>query len=317
MTSFLLSFLLLASDPVGDLNLIEMLRDAQATNQSGLREGSVIVRLSIEQEGMSIPAKIEYEVTWSEEKSWTKFKLSDPLAVKFPKAEKEWGDDWYYVLKTRDFIEIYNTRDNLHFSRSPEPGEFDDIFDANPWFHASHCCSPGPFPPDGQSWRELIGPHPALPMVQATSRFAYERLKNGDIKQVRKDEDGINSQITFSSEYNYSIISSFVFDSDGLELSSVLYKYRKEGKIVLPVECVALPTAKDRNNRKKFVYHYSNWDVFKPLPRDTFTASRFKRFVAQLRSTQRRPAPPGMPRISEERLRELSKKMRENGFARP
>lgn len=300
-----------------DADIIEMLRDAQVTNRAELKQGRCRVRLVITREQREGSAVVEGELTWIEDDFLLKFKVTDPSHVFFRQPEDEFGADWDYILRRRDGVRIYNSRSRQLSSRSADPASFDSLFHLNPWVQIFTCCPPDAVPPAGRPWVEIIGPHPAMKEVMNHSKFEFEHLPDGGIRQIRRDRKGTAVEIVFPSADNFQVGSSLERDPRGVVTQSVRYRYQRAGRATLPVECEAWRTGGHVAPRAIFTYQYSNWDVKSRVPPGSLSFARFSQMVRGLQRQGGKTPEKKKSGVDEKTLRRLSEELRGSGFAHP
>jgi hypothetical protein len=320
------AFLLLAgvSSPgpglvADDRVLVEMLRDAQATRRSEFRQGHANVTLVMARKGVTTPATVEGDLTWSDGDFLLKYKVSDPSKVHFRAAEREFGNEWKFMLLTRDGLRLYDPNTGTLQSRSAGPGAIDPIFNLNPWVQLFGCCPPSAESAmGGRSWLELIGPHPSMKEVMDHSKFEYLHLPDDSIKQIRRDRDGSVNEIVFSSNYDFLVSSMVQRGPSGETEQEGTFQYRRSGKAIIPVECEFYMVSERSAPVVTFRYIFSNWNVEKPVTRAALSVEHFVRMTREL-SKSKGGTTDNKKRsgVEQRRLEELADKLKGRGFGAP
>ena len=227
-----LSPLVRAADP----EIVEVLKDAQATNRAAWKRGRANLRVEITTEGQAGIALVEGEVRWSETNFALKYKVSDPDEVRFRKHGVD--SDWNFVVRGPDRVFTYLAKRNVLNERAPDPGSLDPIYELSPLPQFSRCCAPSAS--SGSLWSEVIGPSGSLSEFLREGSFSHRTLAGGDIEQIRVDRDGSKNTLVFSARDGFAVRSMRHLDPAGKLFNQIDYTYGKlSGGGIAPQECKA------------------------------------------------------------------------------
>ncbi|MGC8640322.1 MAG: hypothetical protein ACP5XB_10655 [Isosphaeraceae bacterium] len=299
-----------------DRDLIESLRDAQATHREAWSRGRARLRLEISTTKKEGTARIEGEVVWMDSFFVLKYKVSDPDGVFFSDRAISFDQEGNFIARGKDFVITYASRNNVFHERKPTPGSFRRIFDLSPQLSFGSCC-----PPTASRehlWRDLIGHSPNLPGRFDASKFVYRQLPNGDVEQTRTDETGHWNKIVFSAKYDMAVASLILYDPKGKALQRLEYTYSVvPGQRIRPSTCVS----EMGYSPKGEIYRYKYWYQDVRLPGDV-TPSEFTRDAVMGRI--RRETYYGRSRrqranqeADDANLESAARELRERGTARP
>ena len=209
-------------------NVVEVLRDAQATHHEAWSRGRARVRLRISTTGAVRPCIIEGDIVWLYDSFILKPKVADPDEVHFKFRTNLFDQEGNFVARGKDFVITYGARQNALTNRdwAPMRSSIRPTFVLSPRARFSFCCPPNSDP--GRPWKDLIGPSPDLPDAFKTAKFTHRQLPNGDIEQTRREEEGHKIVTVFSAKYDLAVVSTIAYDPEGTVFQRVDYTYTKQ-----------------------------------------------------------------------------------------
>jgi len=297
-------------------DIVEVLKDAQATNRDAWKRGQAAVRLEITRKESPGVAIMEGDVRWLDANYILRYKVSDPEAVWFHDRGKSMDLEWNYIAKGSKKVITYLTRYSVLNEREPTPSAIEPLYDLAPPTNFSRCCPP--YGLGGRPWTEMIGPSADTPEVFRSSKFSHITLPNGDIEQTRVDERGSKVVTVFSARDNLAPRSSVSFTPAGKLNDELEYRYSKRADgVVLPAGATRMGRSEDLS--REITYHYVFSDVRVPgdvSPADFERDSILNRLRRE--TNYGRPVPVrAQPVVNDAKLDEAAKSLRKDGSARP
>lgn len=311
----------------GDPSLVELLRDAQVSNQAPFRAGSLSAHVELLLNRCETKVVMDETIWWDRDGDNVlfKFRASDPTGsiTETNFRDIEWSQrPWVYRMRIGDRWYAYNPDEKVVHIRQNETGKLQPFLELMPaqWFR---CCPPNSI--DGRPWAEMIGPHPAIPAARGYS-FEINREGADKIRQIRRDQSGGVTEIVFSFEACGNVVE-IDHTKPGASAQRGSYRWRKtpEGICVLS-SCEFVKSVPGRpevvDSLYRLIIHsidISNSidrSIFTPasflsrLPPDVKTIDHIKRKTYQSKSRQGQVIPAG-------RLDELADQVKSRGFLKP
>ncbi len=304
------------TEAADEKDIVQLLRDAQATNRDSWKIGQAKFLLEMTREESPAVALIEGEVSWNESDMILRYKVSDPEGIRFTDRGKSLEKEWNFISQNSKDVITYAAKHDVLNQRKSSPNAFEPIYNMSILTVFTMCGPPSGV--NGLSWQQMIGPSDGGPEQFRSSKFTHDILANGDIEQTRVDESGNKLIIAFSSKENFAVKTTKQYNPDGSAGQELEYRYtRHSDGTLVPSSAVAAFRSPRTKKLMTFRYTYSNvrlpGDV---TPVDFRTESILARIRRETDAGQRKPVM-GNPVVNDSALDALSRSLRESGSARP
>ncbi len=331
MISFALAMGLVATTPgaqlpplVGDPALIELLRDAQATNLAALRSGTMTVRVEWSMPAIDRSVSMEGTMEWTDDRSLWKYRIVDPQGVVTGargRGTTMAGQPWHYQLRVDGNLISYEPDEATLWVVS-EQGRLLRFFELSPtdtWFR---CCAPMGRQ-GGRPWAELIGPHPKFPPDYVES-FEVAREGVSRVRLVRHDRDGSTSTSIFDLALCGNVVESR-YESRVYAATHVTYGWEKLPGGPCVLRSYVYESSVEGSPDKKasvFKMDVDSIDVATPIPPSRFTQASLRRLLPENITVQdmianRTIRPKPAAALSTLQLDSLARRVRSEGFLKP
>lgn len=309
-----------------DQAIVEMIKDAIATNAALVRSGTTNFDVSQTVIG-SRPTRVKGTFSWrGNDGLWT-FRLTDPES--FATGRGTYSQDIAeapveFMLLSGNKLYSYDAKSNsLHLyefkGRNQALSSF-FLFDLFPTTLWERCCPP--LRGEGRSWTEMIGPN--SPASQANSTHELTRISPTVYRHIRVDPDTGTLRSDYSLDFAGYVIAN---DYDCLpqqgRSTHVRYQWQRIGRAVVLKHCDTKRMSPDDPNRVEAVYtaQFDQTDVATPVPSSKFSFDDFIKLLPRntmvnnhiTNKTYPLHKSSGLP---DELLQELVKKARSGGLSK-
>jgi hypothetical protein len=300
----------------GDRDLVETLRDAQATHRAAWSSGRAHVKTTVTKPGVTSRCIVEGDIFWRDDAFILKLQVADPEDVYFL-SMRQFDQPGNFIARGGGFIITYSVGQRYlrDADWAPRRVSVPAIFVLSPRARFTYCCPPDSDP--GRPWEDLIGPSPRLPDVFKTSKFTHRLLPTGDIEQTR-EEQGNRIVTLFSAKHDMVVARLTTCDPQGALLHRIEYTYVKGGnRRVLPAGFIVEKLNAKTKKVERFEYEYSNVVIPDATPASAFTRTAVLARIQRETGYVKRQSRQTEPRLDDATLGSLARDLKENGTAKP
>lgn len=323
--TFLLALLVFEGKIDGEDAIIEMIKDAQATNAARVQAGTMQFRVAHSIKGKRA-IRASGSFSWRGEDGLWAYRFTDPdhilTARESEQKELEASPVEYMLLENNKIYSHASVTNVLHLSQIKERQQFSTtfhMFDLFPAILWGRCCPP--HHSDGRPWAEMFGAH--SPAAQPDSTHELTRMSPDLFRYLRNDPGKGTLSIDLSMQYSGQVTSCrYDVSSKKGRSSLVTYTWEKtsRGAVVLK-SCEARKSAAGDPDDvvETFRLELDDVRVDDPVPRSKFLFAEFQKLLPRNTIVNDNIANRMYPLHkssgpADDRLKELSKEARSRGF---
>ncbi len=326
MIVLLIGLLTATNMTASDQAIVEIVKDAIATNAALVRSGTTNFDVSRTVLG-SRPTRVKGTFSWKGDDGLWTYRLSDPDSLAtgrgtYPQDIDEAPVE--FMLLSANKLYSYHAKSNsLHLyefkGRNQALSSF-FLFDLFPTTLWDRCCPP--LRGEGRFWTEMIGLN--SPGSQPNSTHALTRISPTVYRHIRVDPDAGTLRSDYSLDFAGHVVAhDYECPLQKCRSTHVRYEWQRIGLAVVLKHCESKRMSPDDPNRVEAVYtaQFDQTDVDTPVPSSKFSFDDFIKLLPRntmvnnhiTNKTYPLHKSSGLP---DESLQELVKKARSGGLSK-